>query len=298
MTDTITEDIDPAVLLSLSAARAHQRLDEAPGLVAYVRTLVTPAGAQRSDGQPRPASKEAPAPLRVDAVDAADSTYAQLLNWVSYWSEALHIAPPVTATYAWSNVNETQGFRAGITPEGAGILVRNVTVWLLTHQDKIERHEYAGGYFEDVASIIWDLRKKFPRSGRGTRPVVPRPCPVCSNDETMGVEWQSEQLTDFTLSCSYCGFEGSTTALLKDADVRKLVQHMRVENVPEATVWWTKKQAASEMRLTPQTLNRYIQNDGLATHTANGTVYVNADQLRELWRGKRLRDMSNRAVSG
>lgn len=295
MTDTPTHDVDSAVLLTLAATRARQRLSEAPGLIAYVRTLVTPAGAQRSDGQPRPASKEAPAPLRVDAVDEADSAYAQLLNWVRNWSETLHLAPPVTATYAWSNAREVQGFRGGVTPEGAGILVKNLTVWLLTHQDKIERHEYAGSYFDDVAEIIWDLRKKFPRSGRGTRPVFPRSCPVCDSP-SMGVEWQSEQLTDFTLICAYCGFEGSTVALLKDPHVSELMRDMRVEDTPETTSWWTKKQAVREMRLTPQTLNRYIQHDGLATHTADGTVYVNAEQLRELWRAKRSRDKANRAI--
>ncbi|ROP65650.1 hypothetical protein EDF55_0088 [Curtobacterium sp. ZW137] len=296
MTNLTPDETEPEVLLSFAAARARQRLNDAAGLIAYVRTLVAPSGVQRSDGLPRPASKDAPAPLRVNAVDAADSAYAQLVNWVGYWSETLHLSPPVTATYAWSNAREVQGFRGGVTPEGAGMLVKNLTVWLLTHQDKIERHEYAGSYFDDGAAIIWDLRKKFPRSGRGTRPVFPRSCPVCDSP-SMGVEWQSEQLTDFTLICAYCGFEGSTVALLKDPHVSELMRDMRVEDTPETTSWWTKKQAVREMRLTPQTLNRYIQHDGLATHTADGTVYVNADQLRELWRAKRSRDKANRAIA-
>jgi hypothetical protein len=199
----------------------------------------------------------------------------------------------VTATYAWSNEREVQGFRAGVTPDGAGLLVRNLTVWLLTHQDKIERHESAASYFEDVAEIVWDLRKKFPRVGRGTRPIFPRACPVCGSP-SMGVEWQSEQLTDFTLVCAYCGFEGSTAALLQDRDVRELLRDMRIEDAPEPSTWWTKKQATQEMRITPQTLNRYIQRDGLTTHTAGGDVYVNSEQLREMWRTKRLRDQNPR----
>lgn len=60
-----------------------------------------------------------------------------------------------------------QGFRAGLTPESAAVLVRNSTVWLLLHQDKIERHRQAGVYLDDVAAVVWDLRKKFPRDGRG-----------------------------------------------------------------------------------------------------------------------------------
>ncbi|WP_175415957.1 hypothetical protein [Curtobacterium sp. SGAir0471] len=51
------------------------------------------------------------------------------------------------------------------------------------------------------------------------------------------------------------------------------------------------------MRITPQTLNRYIQNDGLKTHTADGEVYVNADQLREIWRAKRLLDANQQRTA-
>lgn len=112
----------------------------------------------------------------------------------------------------------------------------------------------------------------------------------------MGIKWHSEQLQDFALACSYCGAEGDTALLLKDPDLTELFRKIRrLEDVPEPTTWWTKKQAAREMRITPQTLNRYIQQDGLTTHTAGGAVYVNAGQMREIWRGKRMRDQSPRA---
>lgn len=104
------------------------------------------------------------------------------------------------------------------------------------HQDKVERHEHASSYFDNVASIVWDLRKKFPRAGRETRPVFPRPCPVCDSP-SMGVEWQSEQFTDFTLVSAYCGFEGNTGALLKDCDVRYLLREKRTEEAEELTSW-------------------------------------------------------------
>ena len=294
MTASVTEDVDPVILLSLAAVRARQRLTEAPGLIAYVRTLIVPASAQQSDGQPRGGSKEPPAPLRVDAVDEADSVYAQLLNWVAYWSEQLHIPAPVTATYAWSNDREAQGFRAGVTPEGAAGLVQNLATWLMLHQPAIELHEQAGEYLNDVAQLIRDLRGKFPRVSRGMRPVSPRPCPVC-DEAAMGAEWHSDELTDFTLACAHCGLEGSTDALLHDRDVRTILADMRVEYAPETTEWWTKKQAVREMRITPRTLDRYIQHDDLPTNTADGAVYVNADRLREIWRSKKIRDKEHRA---
>jgi hypothetical protein len=43
-----------------------------------------------------------------------------------------------------SNSREVQGLRAAVTPEGAAVLVRDSTVRLLLHQDKIERHQQAG----------------------------------------------------------------------------------------------------------------------------------------------------------
>ena len=281
------EPLDPAVLLSLSALRARKRLHEASGLVAYVRTLMVPAAAQRGDGQPRGASKEPPAPFRVDAVDEADSVYAQLLNWVAYWSQELAVVAPVTATYAWSNEREAQGFRAGTTPEGAGLLVQNLVTWLLLHQDKIERHQQAATYFDDVAEFVRGLRVKFPRTSRGMRPVSPRPCPLCSEPQ-IGADWNSEELIDFTLTCAHCGFEGDVEALLKDRDVKSVLTDMRFEFASEPSEWWTKKQAAAEMRISVRAVELYIQKDGLPTQTANGAVYVRADELRELWRAKRI----------
>jgi hypothetical protein len=290
---TPSQDVDSSVLLSLAAARTRQRLGEAPGLIAYVRTLITPAGTQRSDGLPRPASKEAPAPARLDAMDEADTLYAQLLNTVDEMSEKLKVSPPVSATYAWSNTREVQGFRAGVTPEGAGLLVRNLTTWVLLHFDKVTRHPLAAHWYADLTQMVEDLRKRFPRASRGARMVLPRPCPVCG-DPSMGIEWRSEEPGDFTLACAYCGFEGATDALLKDRDVHELLRDMRAEQTADPTTWWTKKQAAREMRITPQTLNRYIQHDGLQTYTADGVVYVEASQVRELWRAKRVRDQNPR----
>lgn len=289
------ETVDTAVLLSLAETRARHRLEEAPGLVAYVRTMIVPAGAQRSDG-PRPASKEAPAPLRVDALDESDAFYAQLLNTVEEMAEKLELDPPLTAVYAWSNAREVQGFRAGVTPDGAGGLTRNLTVWILLHLDKVARHRLARHWYEDLTRVVEDLSKQFPRAERGARLVLPRTCWVCGTDG-MGIEWQSADLRDFTLSCSYCGHVGDTALLLEDPELKDLLRKMRrLEDQPETTTWWTKKQAAREMRITPQTLNRYIQNDGLATHTADGEVYVNADQLREIWRAKRVRDQNPRTA--
>ena len=98
---------------------------------------------------------------------------------------------------------------------------------------------------------------------------------------------------DIVLVCGYCGFEGGAKALMKDLGMRAAVfGDIRVEEAPEPAEWWTKKQAIDQMRLTSQTLNRYIREDGLATHTKDGTVYVRAGELRDIWRGKQVRRLA------
>ncbi|MFJ3027977.1 hypothetical protein ACIPEQ_03965 [Curtobacterium sp. NPDC087080] len=46
------------------------------------------------------------------------------------------------------------------------------------------------------------------------------------------------------------------------------------------------------MGVTLQTLNRYIREDGLKTHTKDGTVYVPAKTMRDIWRGKQVQRLA------
>lgn len=119
--------------------------------------------------------------------------------------------------------------------------------------------------------------------------MFPRLCPVCGKP-SVSVQWRSEHLKDLTLVCSSCGLEGDTAALLQERDLADLLQDLRSEEVAEPATGQTKKQVAREMQITPQTLNRHIQQDGLKTHAADGAAYVHADQLREIWRRKRVRN--------
>lgn len=287
--DTSSEDkiFDVAV----TAADARAKLTSAADQVAYVRGLVVPGSVQPSDGQPRASSTEAPFPIRVDPLEASDRTYAHLLNWVRYWAAELQIQPPATAVYAWTTDGGPQGFRSTVTALGSWGLTRTLTTWLLMHHDSIRRHPGSGEYFEQINDVLGQLRGRFPMRAPRARATLPRECPVC-NEPKMVIERRGEDVASIALVCGYCGFEGEAKALTKDRNVRALVGDIRVEEAPENAEWWTKKQAVAEMKITPQTLNRYIRDDGLATHTKDGTVYVPAKDVRDLWRGKRVRQLA------
>lgn len=93
-----------------------------------------------------------------------------------------------------------------------------------------------------------------------------------------------------TLVCSACGLKGDTAALLQERDLADLLQDLRSEEVAEPAKGRRRSRPPGMMQITPQTLNRSIQQVGLKTHTADGAVYVNADQRRDIWRGKWMRN--------
>lgn len=233
VTDTPTVELDEETSLALAAARARRRLLEAPGLVAYVRTLVVPALGGAKDGMPRASSKEPPAPMHVDALDDSDSVYAQLVNWVDYWAERLEVRPPATLTAVWRNAAEVQGFRPSVTPPGAGQLVSYLTTWLLIRHDDIARHSFGRAYFDDVAGFLRTTRTKYPRAPRGDRHVLPRPCPVCDHF-ALGAEWNSEDVADFVLRCEHCGHEETAAKHLAS---EKAARHLVIALREERHIW-------------------------------------------------------------
>lgn len=187
-----------------AAWRARQALNEAPEVLAHVRSLV-----MGSDGRVEPGEilRIDSTPLRVTPTDAADELYAQLVNWVIYWAEVLEEQPPAAAV-AWANMREVQGFRAGTTEEGALLLTRVQTMWLLLRHERIVEEPYGPQYVQDITSAIWRVKARFPTREPRPRavPVMPRPCPICQGN-TVEVYWFSEkdQAAPAVL-CSLCGW--------------------------------------------------------------------------------------------
>lgn len=198
MNDTIEETEDQAAARIL-AWRCSKALTGAGDLTLHVRSLALNGKTERGETLP-----EWSAPMRITAVDDVDAMYAQLINWVGFWSEALNSPPPSTAIVAWSNTTEPQGFRAGTSPLGARMLVQLLAMWLNVQAEAIEGHESAEVYRKDIVELLGTLRGRYPLAARPPKPISLRPCPVCDHN-AVGAEWGSEDMLDVTVQCEHCG---------------------------------------------------------------------------------------------
>jgi hypothetical protein len=227
VTDTI--ELDDETALALAAVQARRALNNAPGLIAYARSLAIPSLGTMSDGMPRAASKEAPLPFRADAIDDTDDAYARFIQWVTYWGETLQVKPPATIVVVWKRGDDEQGFRAEATPAGAGQLVQILVTWILIRWDAILADTAAKVFVDDVAEIFDPLFGKYPRAPRKQRQVLPRPCPVCDHF-ALGAEWASDDVEDFALRCDHCGHEEpGSEHLASEKKARKLMVLLRLE---------------------------------------------------------------------
>jgi hypothetical protein len=191
--------------LRFAAAQAARALNDAPPLVAHIRSLVTPSLSRPSDGMPRSASKEPPAPLRLEPIDDVDAVFAQLVDWVTYWAGALDRPQPASTRAGRVNeAGETQGLRGNTTPENAEALTRILVNQLVTWEPEIYRHPAARDYYEDVTNIARRASNRYPQAPRAQRPVSPRKCSVC-DEHAVGAEWASEDVRDVIVSCTNCG---------------------------------------------------------------------------------------------
>lgn len=206
MNDTIeeTDEEREAAEAALRDYRSRKALGQAAELAAHVRSLIN--SPERGE-----VLSEYVSPMKLSPTDDIDALYAELINWVSYWSRWLEMTPTATSVVAWRNNREVQGFRAGTTPNGAGMLVRLQTMWLLSRADMIARHPAGAEYQEVIASLVWSLKSRYPTTEKRKRDVSPRPCTLCGEPE-VGAEWGSENPLDVKIECGHCGLDYPTTA--------------------------------------------------------------------------------------
>ncbi|WP_396289419.1 hypothetical protein [Curtobacterium sp. KT1] len=186
--------------------RARRVLNDAAGLIAYVRSLAIPSLGTMSDKMPRAASKEAPLPFRADAIDDIDDAYARLIQWVTYWSAALQVDPPATIVVVWKRGDEAQGFRVEATPAGAGQLAQILGTWRLIGWEAMLATDAGTAFVDDLHEIFRPLRGKFPRAPRRLRDVHARPYPVCG-EHAVNAVWHSEDVHDVAVQCEPCSCE-------------------------------------------------------------------------------------------
>jgi Zn ribbon nucleic-acid-binding protein len=103
----------------------------------------------------------------------------------------------------WAQDGEIAGFRASATPDGAGALTLQATLWLLARHDLINAHDTGMTYFDDVADMVRDLRGRYPRAPRPPRSVLDRSCPVC-DQYAFGATWIGDGVDQSELRCLKC----------------------------------------------------------------------------------------------
>ena len=198
--------------------RCSRALGEAAELAMHVRSLIVPGNGQGERGEEDPRER---APLRVTPTDAADHLFANLLLWLDYWCEELGQAMPVSASVAWSNYREVQGFRAGTSVEDASRLVGKVAGALLSMDVMIGRHPQGGVYHVEIVRLVGELRGQFPLEQRKQRPASARPCPTCKQFEVRA-DWWGVDKGDVEVRCSHCGWRA-------DADYKALMAWIEPE---------------------------------------------------------------------
>lgn len=204
----LTVDVDEAAVeAALRQERCRRLLAAAPELIEHVRSLGISGDGERGETLPEWSS-----PMRVTPVDGTDEAYAQLLNWVSFFAEEFGVKSPAV-TVAWKiRRGDVWGFRAGTTPQGAWLLVKSQTLWLLTHEDRIARHPSGPTFHDDVAEFLGKkLQSLYPMVSRGDRAPSQRPCPACGSFAVNAEwDWEANDLWAVTVRCGVCGFQVPT----------------------------------------------------------------------------------------
>jgi hypothetical protein len=176
-------------------SRATEAVAACPDLVGHLREHVEPGSAA---GGERSGTRDAPAPLSVTAVAAADDLHAALASWVllvleehpdrlhgPHW-DGTDIRPastrrlePVKVMGRWvpgQRVYEPAravGIEAGLGSGPTTLLAR----WLLPHLPWALRQPWAGILADELPRHVGRLRSQWPTS---ERPVaLPLPCPGC-----------------------------------------------------------------------------------------------------------------------
>lgn len=198
--------------------RCMRALGEAAELAMHVRSLIVPGNGQGERGEEDPRER---APLRITPTDAADNLFANLLLWLDYWCEELGQAMPVSASVAWSNYREVQGFRAGTSVEDASRLVGYVTGALRSMAAGIAMHGQGGVYHLEIVRLVGEVRGQFPLEQRKQRAASARPCPTCGELEVRA-DWYGVDDTDVEVKCGHCGWKS-------DADYKALMTWLEPE---------------------------------------------------------------------
>lgn len=177
---------DEQVARQLRVEGARRALLAAPDVIGFARSRIL----SNRSGEAGVEVRQERTPLHAGWTDTADSAYAQIVDWVTYWVIELDVVGPGFDS-PWLRGEEVLGFRAGTSSGFAARLTRKQTAWL---REKLPAIEALGSaatdeFLTDLQRIVWSLKATVGMSRRERPPAAPRPCPVCGEHEVRATFW-------------------------------------------------------------------------------------------------------------
>jgi hypothetical protein len=147
--------------------RLVRAINVARDLIVHLRVLVDPMSTRTvkagRDDIAHPKKPEAPAPLNLVAIDAADLIFADLVTWTQTACDVLEMSGPEMPR-VWRTA-ASHGDAVGLVAHSTGEEVGPVINWLRTHLDLIVQHDLSAEMItgqESIASIIERALCAFP----------------------------------------------------------------------------------------------------------------------------------------
>lgn len=157
-------------------------LDQVPGLLEVMRAEIVPLAAFNYDAVRVDVSRDgAPAPFRVDLMDAADDLWAALVQYAENVQELVP-APlaPLPNVGRWRLRGEVAGIRASADVRADAFAI---VAWLVDRVHWVAPLEQLGDSEDHLFRLVRQLRARHV-----TKPVRrqrPRPCSLCGEGEVV-----------------------------------------------------------------------------------------------------------------
>jgi Zn ribbon nucleic-acid-binding protein len=212
---------DYALLCTWDRGRLARAIVSAPDLVEHIRDQVEP-GAPTGDGMPG-GSRTPPAPLRLDAVDAADLLYAAAADLAAAAADAQRLAGP-DRPGVW---RDQRGRIIGASPATIIDATRLATNWLHVHLDWVSAWPAVGDLFAagDVAEpwpdtpwlaaehavppglvrLVEQAHRRWPTASR-ERHIPGVVCPTCDAAGSLVYHPPGYAEGPVTVQCARCGY--------------------------------------------------------------------------------------------
>lgn len=182
--------------------RTELLLKQAPILVTHLLADVVPGGG--AQGSRVSGSKDIPLPLNAQALEDANSLYAQLANWAIGHARALGQTPPASVLGWYRLDQDCDGFPSWATLEDAAALVKAVADWLSWWEYPIAALPSASTYWDDIQELIEPTAKRYKAHIR-TDVVAAEDCPICAKARTVIVN-EDPDTSEVVVACTFCGY--------------------------------------------------------------------------------------------